>query len=140
MNHTRYSNGSEFNTSLAARNGSLTQRVKYLLSKRTVCVSTLMYGCTGLVQVNLLCLLWDFYFYEWYFFRFLPLFVLFTLPHPLHLNFCRHLLPFLVYLYSPSPSPFSSSWCLVKCFLFGLLPPRMREGSASKKIQCLRLS
>ena len=49
--HTRYSNGSEFNNSLAARHGTLLQRVRYLLSKKQILVTTFMYGANGLVQV-----------------------------------------------------------------------------------------
>lgn len=49
--HTRYSNGSEFNNSLAARHGTLIQRVRYLLSKKQILVTTFMYGANGLVQV-----------------------------------------------------------------------------------------
>jgi len=48
---TRYSNGAEFNASLVAQRGTIRQRVGYLLSKRAVLVSTLMYGLNGFVQV-----------------------------------------------------------------------------------------
>ena len=76
--HTRYSNGSEFNTSLAARHGSLSQRVRYLLCKRQILVTTLMYGVNGLVQVQCNCNVCTY------------------APHPLHKDDSRHtvLFPF----------------------------------------------
>ena len=134
MSRTRYSNGSEFNKSLAARNGSLTQRVKYLFSKRTVCVSTLMYGCTGLVQVNAIYLLASIFFIL--LFKFSPLrmiffFLFFPCLHSTsitHFLSCYYLVPSLIYLFPP----FST---VLSCHFLSIFP--LHSPMSSLAISCL---